>query len=499
MASVPKIAARPRPPLLARLLRGLMGIGPWTSRPGPMVPAGGGSGLDGVSFTASGMIPNWWPWNHGQAGFDPIPGGMNSVVYACIMLYARTIAQLPGHHMKQLANNGTEELTGTPLANILRKPNTYQTRSDFMYNMVVALLDNGNAYALALRDRDFNITSVHQLKSRNTRPLLTQDGEVFYSVGTNQVLDALPEWWADPMRQIEGRFFVPERDMMHWRAWCPLHPLIGESPLIAAAVPILAQSQGLGSMATYYANMARPSGVLSTDLILTKEQVEELRTRWNEQAAGAAMGGTPILTAGLKWTAAGEINAANAQIAELLKYSTADIARVFGVPLAMINDMTGATYNNTEQLIMTWLRMGLGFYLEHIELAFDKLFQIERAADFTELDIKALLRPDFKTQIEGLTRAVTGGVYAPNEARAEVSLPRVANGDEPRVQQQQVPLSWTPPSGQTEPQPGGDDPPEDEPEGEGVDEPEKMLSRADSRALAAARLAEIAKGASHAS
>lgn len=439
--SVPPAA---KPPLLVRLLRGLMGLGPWTTRPGPLVPPQGGGG--GVSFTSAGMIPNWWPMNFGQAGFDPVPGGMNSVVYACIMLYARTIAQLPGHHMRQLADNGTEEILNSALSRLLRKPNGYQTRSDFMFNMVVSLLDDGNAYAVALRNDRHEPDSLHQISSRNTRPLLADTGEVFYSIGSNQVLEALPEWWADPLRKIEGRFFVPSRDVMHWRAWCPRHPLIGESPLVAAAVPILAQSQGLGSMATYYANMARPSGVLSTDLILTKDQVEELRTRWNDQAAGAAMGGTPILTAGLKWNAAGEINAANAQIAELLKYSTADIARVYGVPLAMINDMTGATYNNTEQLIMTWLRMGLGFYLEHIELAFDKLFGIERAQDFTELDIKALLRPDFKTQIEGLTRAVTGGVYAPNEARAEVSLPRVANGDEPRVQQQQVPLSWAPPS-----------------------------------------------------
>jgi HK97 family phage portal protein len=502
--SSPVPAAGPR--LLARMaatVRGLMGIGPFTSRPGPMQPPAGPSGLDGVSITQSGMIPNWWPWNHGQSGFDPVVGGMNSVVYSCIMLYARTIAQLPGHHMRQLANNGQEELRNTPLANILRKPNSYQTRSDFMYNMVVALLDDGNSYALALRDANFRVTSMHQLRSRNTRPFTTQEGDIFYAVGTNQVLESMPEWWADPMRQIEGRYIVPERDMMHWRAWCPLHPLIGESPLIAAAIPIMAQGQGLGSMARYYENMSRPSGILQTDLILTKDQVTELRARWNEQASGAAIGGTPILTAGLKWTAAGEINAANAQIAEMLKYSTADIARVFGVPLAMINDMSGATYNNTEQLIMTWLRMGLNFYLEHIELNFDKLFEIERGDEFTELDIKALLRPDFKTQVEGLVRAVTGGVYAPNEARAELSLKRVENGDEPRVQQQQVPLSWEPPEpappaapvdpdDDDDPDPPDDDPAEDDPP------PEKALSREDSRALARGRLAEIMKGQFHA-
>lgn len=448
----------PQPGLLRRLLRGLMGIGPWTSRPGPLLPPAGGAG--GVSMTSAGLIPNWWPMNFGQVGYDPTGGGLNSVVYACIALYARTIAQLPGHHMRALANNGTEQIKTSALSRILKQPNDYQSRSDFLYNLVVALLDNGNAYALALRNDRFEIDSLHLLNPRNTRAAITQDGEIFYEVGSNQILDARQ----DLMERVAGRWIVPARDIMHIRAWCPRHPLIGESPLVAAAVPILAQSQGLGSMATYYANMARPSGVLQTDLILSKEQVVELRERWNEQASGAALGGTPILTAGLKWQAAGEINAANAQIAELLKYSTADIARVYGVPLAMINDMTGATYNNTEQLIMTWLRMGLGFYLEHIELAFDRLFGISRGDDYTELDIKALLRPDFKTQIEGLAKAVTGGLYAPNEARAELALPRVPNGDEPRVQQQMVPLSWEPPEA-AEPAPIEPEP-EPEPAGE---------------------------------
>ena len=61
--------------------------------------------------------------------------------------------------------------------------------------------------------------------------------------------------------------------------------------------------QGLGSagLAAYYTKMSRPSGVLQTDLILSPEQVQQLRARWDEQARGVGTGGVPILTAGLKW------------------------------------------------------------------------------------------------------------------------------------------------------------------------------------------------------
>jgi hypothetical protein len=52
-----------------------------------------------------------------------------------------------------------------------------------------------------------------------------------------------------------------------------------------------------------------------------------------------------------------------------------------------------------------------------------------------------LLRSAFKDRIDGLARAVQGGIMAPNEARNSEDLDSVEYGDEPRVQQQVVPLS----------------------------------------------------------
>jgi hypothetical protein len=46
-----------------------------------------------------------------------------------------------------------------------------------------------------------------------------------------------------------------------------------------------------------------------------------------------------------------------------------------------------------------------------------------------------------KNRVEAFARGVQGGIYAPNEARADFGLPKVPFGDEPRVQAQLVPLS----------------------------------------------------------
>lgn len=436
-------------------MAGFMGIGPWNSRPGPYT---GGE----IAYTDEGWIPFNWGIGFGQRGYDPIPGGWNAVAYACIMLYARTISQLPGRHMRKLDNAGTEQIDTSALSRVLQRPNDYQTRLNFMSNMVLWLLAEGNSYALALRNDRNEVTELHQVSSRSTRALYAENGEVFYSIGGNPILD----YRLDPDFDRGRRWIIPQRDVLHFCGPSrPEDPLNGESPLIAAAGPIDVSS---GGFSHFLRNMSRPSGLLSTDLVLNKEQVRELRERWEEQAKGVNQGGVPILTAGLKWTSQG-YKPEELQIAEGMKLSKKDIAMIFGVPLALINDMDGATYNNSENLIMMWLRQGLGFYLDQVELAFDKLFRIEVGKEYTEFDVEALLRPDSKSRIETLARGVLGGIYSPNEARALEGLREMADGDEPRVQQQVVPLTWW--NSDKAPTQGNNNPPAPEPEpGEGEGE-----------------------------
>ena len=111
------------------------------------------------------------------------------------------------------------------------------------------------------------------------------------------------------------------------------------------------------------------------------------------------------------------------------------------VPLQILG-LGGPTYASTELLMQSWIASGLGFTINHIEEAFGQLFQLRGVPDeYLELDTAALLRSLFKDRIESLARAVQGGILAPNEARNLESYPKVAHGDEPRVQQQVVPLS----------------------------------------------------------
>jgi HK97 family phage portal protein len=182
--------------------------------------------------------------------------------------------------------------------------------------------------------------------------------------------------------------------------------------------------------------------VLSTDLVLDKDQVAALRDRWNEQARGMNQGNTPILTAGLKvmpWA----VPSKDAATAEILKLSNENIALAFRIPLQILG-LNNAAVNSTEILMQSWIASGLGFCLNHIEEAIGLLFALDgQPYEYVEFDTAALLRSAFKDRIEGLARAVQGGILAPDEARALEGYAKVPGGygKEPRVQQQVVPLS----------------------------------------------------------
>lgn len=391
------------------------------------------------SEAGPGLIPMSWPLNYWQCGLNPLPEAPCSIVDACVWAYVRAIAQLPGYHMEELDNAGRETLTTTALSRILRVPNTYQTRSDFLTHGIRSLLYEGNWYSFAIRNARQEIAELHWLKpdacKAITVPVAGQRvHEVFYELSDANPILNLEEF------EIEGRVIVPARNILHVKLMTPRHPLIGDTWLSSLWSDLASRAAMSAGMSTFFNNSSRPSGVITTDMSLERTQVEELRTRWLQQTTGTNAGGTPILTHGLKWQQTG-ISQRDAQVVDALKLSDKQIAGVFGVPGILVGIDDGKPFASTEALMNFWLANGLNYLLDHIEVQIDQFFGLP-ANEWTEYDTEALLRTELATRIDALVKGVQGGVYAPNEARAKEGYKSVKAGDEPRVQQQVVPLSF---------------------------------------------------------
>src|SRR4051812_28478215 len=354
------------------------------------------------------------------------------MVEACVSAYAQTVAMCPGNHWRLNDDGGRDrQKTGTSaLARILRTPNSYQSISDFLLNATRRLYMTGNAFVVAIRNDRFEVKELHLMLGACSAQVAAS-GEVFYSLSGNELVE----------RRLGREIVVPARDVLHIRLHTPNHPLAGETPLQAAALDVATSGVIGQQQVAFYANQARPSFVLSTDQTLTVEQAKALRQRWDEQAASFHAGETAIMSAGLKpipiYT-----NAQDSQLADVLKLSDQHIALVFRVPLQVLG-IGGTPFASTEALMQSWKASGLGFALNHIEEAFGKLFNLAgQPEEYVEFDTGALLRSSRKELIEALAAGVHGGLIAPNEGRSELEYAKVEYGDEPRLQQQDVPLSY---------------------------------------------------------
>ena len=396
------------------------------TRPGPwFLPVSGGWLPAEV-----GSNLNWWQNGFNISGYTP-----SAIVEACIGAYAQTVAMCPGDHWRMTdIDTGRERVATSALARFLKKPNTYQSISDFMLNGVRSLYSHGNLYAMAIRNSRFEIDSLHLMNPRGCAANIAYDGEIFYHLSGNPVIE----------RMVDYALIVPQRDVLHVRLnTSPYNPLLGESPVIAAARDIAANDAIASQQLQFYLNQARPSMVLSTDMVLDKDQTQQLRDRWDDQSRGLGAGGTPILTAGLKPVPWGQ-NAVDSQLVQSMKMSDQHVALAYRIPLQILGIGGSGPSNTTEALMASWLASSLGFCLNHLEESIGNMFGLGgQPNDYLEFNTSALLRSAFKDQIEAYARSVQGGIHAPDEARAAFELPKVKGGfgEEPRVQSQVVPLS----------------------------------------------------------
>jgi HK97 family phage portal protein len=413
-------------------------------------PAGEGNYHPGPYTVSGGILPASWGQylNYWQMDLDPLTAPSSSIVEACVWAYVRAIAQLPGFHRVELANGGTETITTSALARLLRAPNPYQTPSDFLVHLIRSLLLNGNSYWIAQRNDRAEVMALHWTDPRACRVReVAVSGqafrEVFYEIGANPLFQ---------FDSILGRtsLVVPARDVFHVKLATPRHPLVGETWL--AALPTeLGQNAAINNSLTQAAANMRPAGVIQTELTLTKAQVDELRARWTEQSQNMTSGGVPILTSGLKFQPL-TMSAEDQQVIDQKKLNDRMVAAVFGVPAILLGMTDSGTQKSAEAVMAEWLAAGLGWLINHIEVAMDQFVglnadSIGKGLEYTEYDTEVLLRSAFKEKIEGMARSVQSGIHSPDEARYKFGLPAVpgGSGEMPRVQQQMVALDYEPP------------------------------------------------------
>ena len=337
---------------------------------------------------------------------------------ACVRVIANGLAQVPfklyraeGRNRNPAVGHGLYELMDMA-------PNEFQTAFEFRHMLALHLCLTGNAYIWLNR---VGGRIVEMLPYPPGCVSIERDGwELTYRITT----------------QDKRYITVPRKDMWHvrWLSWDGVSGLDG----VVLAREAIGLSLALETHgASSFRNGVRPSGILSTDQSLNKDQRKDLRTAWEAAFAGTENAGrAAVLGSGMKWTQLSMPNDA-AQFIESRQYQVEEVCRAFGVlPIMVGRSDKASTYASAEQMFLQHAVHTLGPWYACLEKSASRWLLSEaerRDGYYFKFNVNGLMRGAAKDRAEFYTRLYGVGALSPNDIRELEDMNPYVGGDEYRV------------------------------------------------------------------
>lgn len=369
-----------------------------------------------------------------SAGVNVTPWNAREIpeVDACVSLIEDTVATIPLDLFERTGDSTRERRPENRLHRLLHeKPNEWQTSAEFRQMMEGWRSTHGNAFARIVSSNSGPI-ALEPMQPGETRPFRFGDGVAFRW----QPPDA-------PARTLMQGEVLHLRDRPA-RRW---NMLEGESK-VERHRETIGRAKATGEyLSRFFSNGAVPKTFLlpTAGELLGEEAIKTLRAQFEDRHGGPENAHRiGVLPGGLDIKALGVDNE-KAQVVEAYTLLVTQVARIWGIPLHLIGEMTKSTSWGTgiEQ-------QSIGFVVYYMRPKFVMWEQALNAAlmssemrqrFFFEFNIDGLLRGDFKTRMEGFAIMIKWGLASPNEIRRLMNLPPVDGGDE-RLQ----PLNMVPAS-----------------------------------------------------
>jgi HK97 family phage portal protein len=362
----------------------------------------------------------------GLRAANPTTGEELAAVYACQALIANSVAPVRIRHVRY-EDGVPVEIPASRKAAVLARPNHYQTGLEFRSYAIHCALSNGNAYAWKERDAVGRVVALHPIAPDAVAPeRMRETGDIYYRAPLN---------FDEPVERPER---LAQRDVWHWRPRTTRDPLCGISPLQALIYVRIMQGEIQQTSAEFFANKAQNGGYLATDANVSEKQAKIYLASWERAARERQAGRAAFLDKGIKWHDQ-SLSATDAALIDQYRLTVEEIARAYGVPGWMIG-LGDPSYSNAETMDRTYHAQTLRFYFDSLEASLGMTFNLSEGEAFDHAVEERIAKSDTKSQIEGLARAVQGGIMTPNEARKRLGLPKDVDGDTLLVQQQMIPV-----------------------------------------------------------
>ena len=364
-----------------------------------------------LNWGGGGWSGAWWPgailesftgaWQTNTVAAPTSTLLSFSPVYHCVTGIASDVAKL---RIKLSKNNDGiwEEITeNQPWLPLLRNPNSYQNRIQFLESWMISKLLYGNAYILKERnDARKIVTAMYVLHPGSITPLVAEDGSVFYEVNR----DDLSGLTQERIRNLgfEGRLVIPASEIIHDRMNTLWHPLVGVSPLYACGTSATMGTAIQANATNFFRNASRPSGVLTAPGSIANETAARLKAAFEAGFSGDNIGKTFVAGDGLTYQQL-FIDAQSSQQSEQFEQARIDVATAFRYPLWKITGKM-PPYTKPDQAQTAYYVDCLQDHIEDIELCLDNGLELPLGLG-TELDTDGLMRMDQQALYESLKLA----------------------------------------------------------------------------------------------
>lgn len=352
------------------------------------------------------------------AGIRPTPERVLQLtpVSACLRAIAETLATLPVHVYRELADGTHERDRDHYLNDLLRRaPNALMTSSEWFDFMTRTAALRGNGYSRVVRS-DVMVHRLIPLPHDTVTPRV-EGFSIRYEIKSLGAVETLG----------------PD-DVIHLRVGDTMTSgLLAEDPITASGDTFAAAIAAQDYAARYFANDATPRGVVEVEgAFKDEEKAKQFMDKLKRALSFRNQHSNLVLTGGAKYKQVGATNK-DSQLIELRRFYVVELCRVFGVPPHVAKDLEDATYSNIEQQALEFVKHTIMPWVVRWEQLIRRAL-IREPDVFVKFNLDALTRGDIATRYAAFASAINTGWMTRNEARELEDRNPLPGLDEPVMQ-----------------------------------------------------------------
>jgi HK97 family phage portal protein len=320
-----------------------------------------------------------------------------TAVYRSIQIIATPISKMPMNTFRYAT--GIEVPVENPV--LVNKPNFLESKRDFLFQTVVSMALDGNAFWLKSYGSNGQVNNLTLIPA-NAVTIRLDKGVKYYDYQVNQ----------------DTPVATTTTDIQHLKLFSRVGYLRGLGPIDSCNKDIASALELRNFASNWFSSGGIPTGILKTDKPIGAEDANEITERWHAKQSERKVA---VLGQGFEWQTV-QLNPKDALFTDVQSQQVQAIARLFGIPARLLLtgvDGSSDTYSNLQDESQTFYRHTIMAYTDAIS---DALSECLPRGTRVEFNFEGLFKADMANRFNMYETAIRAGFMTTDEVRRKEGL-----------------------------------------------------------------------------